>query len=95
VSPRFRYTYHGDQVLEEIDAAPDRIKRDFVSVIESLAENPFGTSIGVRPLKGLDFSPQMYSVPFDDALLVFQVMADYPIILLVHITWRAGHAPRR
>jgi hypothetical protein len=95
VSRRFRYTYHGDQVLEEIDATPARIKREFVAVIESLAENPFGTSIGVHPLKGLDFSPQMFSVPFDGALLVFQVMADYPVILLVHITWLDGHPPSR
>lgn len=95
MAPTFRYTYYGEQVLSEIDGAPDRIKRDFVAVAESLSENPYGTSIGVRPLKGLNFTPQMYSVPFDDALLVFQVMADHPVILLIHVTWVDGHRPRK
>jgi len=95
VSPSIRYTYHGEKVLSEIDDAPDRIKRDFVAVAESLSENPYGTSIGVRPLKGLTFTPQMYSAPFDDALLVFQVMADHPIILLIHVTRVDGQRPRK
>jgi hypothetical protein len=50
---------------------------------------------GLLPPYRLNFTPQMYSVPFDDALLVFQVMADHPVILLSHITWLAGHRPRR
>lgn len=41
--------------------------------------------LGVRELK--DHGPSMFTAPFDDGLLLYQVMSDYPIIKLVQVTW--------
>jgi hypothetical protein len=40
--------------------------------------------VGVRPLKA---SPGGYTAPFDDALLVYRVLADYPRIELLMVAW--------
>jgi len=55
-----------------------------VAIVESLAENPLSRSLGVFPLK---YGQSMYTVRFDDALLVFQILADYPLVQLIHIAW--------
>ena len=41
--------------------------------------------VGVAPVR--DDLPQTYTAPFDFAVVMFQVLADYPVIWVAQITW--------
>jgi hypothetical protein len=49
-----------------------------------LTRNPRDRQAGVRPLKT---EPGGYTAPFDDALLVYQVLRDFPCIQLRMVRW--------
>lgn len=70
--PEFRWEYQGEGILEEISPAP------------MLTRNPRDRQAGVRPLKT---EPGGYTAPFDDALLVYQVLRDFPCIQLRMVRW--------
>jgi hypothetical protein len=89
VEPK-RYQFVGKRVIDQIAEAPAPIQKDFWTVLEVLQDHPHpipGKSLlGVLELKDPQL-PSGYTVPFDNGLLVYQVMADYPIIQLVQVTW--------
>lgn len=85
-----RYRFHGEQVLEQIDEAPEDVKEEFLALLTGLQDHPHPLPgealLGVMPLK--EKRGGMFTAPFDDGLLVYQVMADYPIIKLIQVvTW--------
>lgn len=84
---RFSFQY-STQVSDSLQEAPLEVLESFFVLLDGIGRYPFpGTSLlGVQPYKETDV-PNGYSASFDDGLLLFQVMADYPIIRLIQITW--------
>lgn len=92
----------GDRVFQLIDEADESVRRDFYDVMGHLAEDPFpGTSAapGILPFEGSFFDDvneryiqAAWSVPFDDGLLVYEALADYPRIYLVRVLWAYSEA---
>ncbi len=66
-------------------------------MLEQLIQDPFpGTSpaTGILPFEGLywedpdkGYIRPGWTVPFDDGLLVYEALADYPTIYLVRVLW--------
>jgi hypothetical protein len=84
-----RYSFqYSPQVGGALEEAPEAVLNDFFTLLEGIGRFPFpGTSLlGVQHYKETDV-PGGYTASFDDGLLLFQVMADYPIIKLIQITW--------
>ena len=72
-------------MLEEVANHPDAETRvQFGELLEDLLTAPRRTP-GVLATK--DGYPGMFTAPFDDALVVFQVMADHPLVDLHHVHW--------
>ncbi len=82
--PAFRWEVYGEPVLDEIAEAPLEVRQDFARLLDQLTRNPRHRRASVRPLRA---APGGYSAPFDDALLVYQVLADYPRIHLLLVVW--------
>jgi hypothetical protein len=82
--PPFRWDFHGDEVRQEILRASPEAREDFRRLLNLLVRNPRSQEIGAKPLRS---KPGGYTAPFDDALLVYQVFADYPRIQLLLVRW--------
>lgn len=92
----------GDRVLDEIAQAEEEVRWDFYEVLEHLVEDPFpGTSRaeGIMPFEGIFWDDAQggyvqpgWTVPFDDGLLVYQALADYPRIYLLRVLWAFSEA---
>jgi hypothetical protein len=85
-----RYSFYGKKIFDEIFEASPAIQRDFFDLLQGLRDDPQHLPgkalLGVLPLK----DPRLagaYTAPFDNGLLVYQVMADYPIIMLIQVSW--------
>lgn len=79
-----RWEIAGEATLAQVAQAPQEAKRDFKRLLDRLTRNPRDRRAGVLPLKS---RPGGYTAPFDDALLVYSVLADYPRIELLLIVW--------
>ncbi len=77
------WDFYGEAVLKEVANAPPQVRADFVRLMNRLTTNP-RRARGVRPLRT---EPAGFTAPFDDALLVYQVLADYPRIHLLLVAW--------
>jgi hypothetical protein len=82
----FRYELRGEQIVLEIAAEPEAIRRDFVKVMDCVREKPRGPGCGILPMKDHPHAG-IYSVPFDNANLVYEVLKDHPWIWLRHVQW--------
>lgn len=85
-----RYSFqYSPQVSEALKSASPAVLLSFYTLLEGIGEYPFpGASLlGVLEYKEKDLPGGGYTATFDNGLLLFQVMADYPIIKLIQITW--------
>jgi hypothetical protein len=82
------YTVVGDHVLAALDTWPLPDLADFIGLLEQLKRDPYpGGDAGV--LRFTEPGARLtnaFTAPFDRAILLFQVMADYPVIRLVQVT---------
>jgi hypothetical protein len=83
-----RHHFIGDRVLGEVQRWEPGAVAEFVDVLTALSEDPFpgGRLPGVFELKAAGVAPSTYTVAFDHALLVYQVMSTAPVIKLVQVT---------
>jgi hypothetical protein len=79
----FRWEFYGQSVLDEIAKAPQDVREDFARLMDRLTWNP-RRATGVRPLRT---EPGGFTALFDEAILVYQVLADYPRIHLLLLVW--------
>lgn len=86
--PPFRWDFHGEGVLDEIARAPVEVREDFARLLGALVRNPRDPKAGVKPLKS---APGGFTAPFDDALLVYQVLKDYPRMQLLLVRWNISN----
>lgn len=63
------------------------VRRQFAELIDHLEHRP---KLAPDSLETKDGYPGTYAAPFDDALLVYQVMEDHPLVDLRHIHWNKG-----
>ncbi len=77
------WEFYGEAVLSEVAKARPQVREDFVRLMNRLTTNP-RQGRGVRQLRT---EPGGFTAPFDDALLVYQVLADYPRIHLWLVVW--------
>ena len=84
--PSFRWAYYGAHVFEQLgDASPD-IQEDFNVLMFELTKDPRRRGLGILPLK--DGPGGQFTVPFDEAYLIYELFADHPWIHLLHVIWR-------
>lgn len=91
-SPEYKFRW-APQVRDALSAAPDPVRVAFVEhflpALQLYPHKPPGhETLGVLPLKHEKYG-HMYTVPISggEGLLTFQVLQDYPIIVLRHIVW--------
>lgn len=82
--PAFRWDFHGEGVLEEVAKQTAEVREDFAKLMDRLTRNPRNQRVGVKPVMT---TPGGFTAPFDDALLVYEVFADYPRIHLLLVVW--------
>ena len=88
------YSVDWGPILPEAKSWSLILRTQFYSLVEKMAANPNASGLGVRPLKlGTHPPGGWYSAPFDRALLIFQMMADFPLIRLLYVTWLDGGPP--
>jgi hypothetical protein len=80
-----RWAFYGERVLWEIREASGDVQEDFRTLMYELTKDPRRAGLGVLPLK--DGTGGQYSVPFDNAVLVYEILADHPWIHLLHVAW--------
>jgi hypothetical protein len=85
----FRFTWNR-QVTDALREAPQEIEAEFLTLLEALERNP--KPVPKSLLRIMEFKDPSslrggFTAPFDDGLLLYQVMADYPIVKLVQVTW--------
>ncbi len=81
------WEYEGQVVLDEVSKAPPAVRTDFIILLDKLTKNPRDKRYGVRPLRT---AAGGYTAPFDAAVLVYQVLADYGRIRLLLVAWEGG-----
>jgi hypothetical protein len=83
-----RHQFTGDRVLAEVQRWGPPDIEEFVELLTALSEDPFpgGRIPGVFELKAFGAATNTYTVAFDHALLVYQVMATAPVIKLIQVT---------
>jgi hypothetical protein len=69
--------------------SPIEVRQDFARLMSRLVLNPRDTKAGVKQLKT---APGGFTAPFDDALLVYQILRDYPRIQLLLVRWDVSAA---
>jgi hypothetical protein len=77
-----------DRVLAQLQGAPEPIRRSFWEIKAVLEENPYpkeGSSL-IMPFKGTA-QRNMFTAPFGDGLLAYQVMVDQPLIDPLYVIW--------
>jgi hypothetical protein len=84
VPTEFRWDFHGPEVLDEVAKAPKDVREDFARLMDRLTLDPRSRRAGVRPLRT---EPGGFTAPFDDALLVYRVLRDYPRMQLLLLVW--------
>jgi len=52
--------------------------------MERLGLNPISETLGVMRSKD---APSMYTAPFDNGLVNYQVLADHPVVWVAEIIW--------
>jgi hypothetical protein len=83
-----RHRFAGDGVLAEVQRWAPVDVAEFVDLLTALSEDPFpgGHIPGVFELKAGGVPSNTYTVAFDHALLVYQVMGNAPVIKLIQVT---------
>jgi hypothetical protein len=83
-----RHHFTGDRVLGEVQRWDPDAVAEFVGLLTALSADPYpgGRIPGVFELKSAGAPPNTYTVAFDHALLVYQVMATAPVIKLIQVT---------
>jgi hypothetical protein len=81
--PRGHYSLRGDNVLQRISARPE-VWDDWLALADQLTGSPRTAGDSIRDFDAL---PSTYTAEFDAAVLMYQVMADYPIVELLQVTW--------
>ena len=66
------------------DNASDLSKWDFYNRLAEIAEEPLPGDGDVFPLRDED-KPNTFTASFGDGFIVYQVMADHPVIFLVDV----------
>lgn len=79
------YLSDDGDVVAEARKAPDQVRADLAELLDRLIVNPKDGRVGVMELRGDDWPA--YTAPFDRAILLFSLTADYPCIRLLQITW--------
>jgi hypothetical protein len=88
-----KWGFHGESVLQQIRTASPNAQEDFRVLMYRLMKDPTSKDAGVLPLRyGIARPwgrtiPGTYTAPFDDALLVYEVLADYPQLNLLAVRW--------
>jgi hypothetical protein len=82
----FRRSFHLERKVRlSLRGASPEEREQFFALLDHLAVNPTDPMVGVAPVR--DDLPQTYTAPFDFAVVMFQVLADYPVIWVAQITW--------
>ena len=83
-----RHQFIGGHVLAEVQRWAPADVAEFVELLIALSEDPFpgGRIPGVFELKASGAATSTYTVAFDHAILVYQVMATAPVIKLIQVT---------
>jgi hypothetical protein len=79
------YQIRGEETLQRIHERPE-VWNDWLILAEGLSEDPRNPAVG-DPLRDTEARPGTYSASFDEAVLLYQVMADFPIVELLQVTW--------
>jgi len=85
-----RWYLVGDAVLKHVErVAPHVIRKEFRDLCLALQEGPYpGDGVpDIYPLITEPSVPNAFSVPFDDALLAYQVTLDMPAVRLLYVHW--------
>jgi hypothetical protein len=88
--------------LNEIAEAEEPVRWDFFELLEHLVEDPFpetSSAHGIMPFEGVEYDVPAsgrirpgWTVPFDDGLLLYQALKDYPRIYLIDVLWAYSEA---
>lgn len=83
-----RHEVVGDGVLAEVQRWAPLDVEEFVGLLTGLTEDPYpgGQVPGIFELRESGAPRSTYTVAFDHALLVYQVMPNAPVIKLVQVT---------
>ena len=83
-----RHEVTGDAVLREVQRWAPADVEEFVALLEGLVKDPYpgGDVPGIFDLKEPRVPQGTYTVAFDHALLVYQVMPAAPVIKLIQVT---------
>jgi len=84
---RAAYRLRGGRVLTEIVRQGQYAAREFGSVWGEIQFAPRDRGLGVRPFHGNDDDAEMFTVPFDRALLLYRVSDGVRCVDLVQAIW--------
>jgi len=63
-------------------------RKDFYTLIYELTKDPRRDGLHILPLK--DGPGGHFTVPFDDAYLIYELFTDYPRVHLLQDHWKRG-----
>lgn len=79
----FRYSFHLEAKVEKrLTKARPQQQADCYELLDQICANPPGPGLPVK-----DDLPSMFAASFDDAVMMFQVLADHPVIWVSQIAW--------
>lgn len=80
----FRYSFYLEGKIKKrlAEARPEQ-REDFYRVLEQICLNPKGWGL---PLKD-NVPPSAFTASFDQAVMLYQVLADHPVVWVLQITW--------
>jgi hypothetical protein len=87
VFPRYPHLL-GRRVLKEVRSKNMAVRQAFDRVLQRLHDHPYPIDEldEVAPLQGFG-RPNCYSIPFDEALLAYQIKRDMPAVELLWVVW--------
>jgi hypothetical protein len=73
----------GERVFRAVGSRPE-VFLDWMLLCEELSTHPRRAGDEIRDS---DATPGTYTAGFDDAVLMYLVLRDYPVVELIQVTW--------
>jgi len=84
LQPRQWHFFNTAAVSRRLASANTWVKQEYATLLEQLATDPRGGAPGILTAKRWP-DPSLFSAPFDDGLVLYQVMADQPLVKLIDV----------